>query len=84
MVQILAGAREFSLFHSGSISALCPIQPPIQLVLGTLHPVSKQPRGEADHTSPSSAEVKNEWSFTSTAQYASNTWTGTLVRLAQE
>jgi hypothetical protein len=30
----------------------------------------KQPDGEADHASSSSAEVKNKWRFTSTLPYA--------------
>jgi len=59
VVQILAEARDFSLFHSVSSPALGPIKPPVHLVQGTLYPVSKQPRGEDNHTSPSSAEVKN-------------------------
>jgi hypothetical protein len=29
----------------------------------------KQPAGEADHSPPSSSEVKNEWSYTSAPQY---------------
>jgi len=29
---------------------------------------------EADHSPPSSAEVKNAWSYTSTSQYAFTTW----------
>jgi hypothetical protein len=34
-------------------------QPPIQWVLEVLSPVVKRPGREADHSSPSSAEVKN-------------------------
>jgi len=30
----------------------------------------KRQQHEADHSSPSSAEVKNAWSYTSTAPYA--------------
>jgi len=30
----------------------------------------KQPGREADHSSPSSVEVKNAWSYTTTPQYA--------------
>jgi hypothetical protein len=30
----------------------------------------KRPEREADHSSPSSIEVKNAWSYTSTPQYA--------------
>jgi hypothetical protein len=34
----------------------------------------KRPGREADHSSPSSAKVKNEWSYTSTPQYAFMAW----------
>jgi hypothetical protein len=58
--------------HSGGSSPLLaprpvpgPIQPPIQWVPGADSPELKQPGCEADHQSPSSAEVKNTWSYTS-------------------
>jgi hypothetical protein len=38
---------------------LRPIQSPIQSVLAAFSPGVKRPGSEADHTSPSSAEVKN-------------------------
>jgi hypothetical protein len=38
---------------------LGPTQPPIQWVFGTISPGIKQPGHEADHSPPSSAEVKN-------------------------
>jgi hypothetical protein len=47
-----------------------PTQPPIQWVPGALSLGVKRPGREADHPPPSSAEVKNEWSYTSTPQYA--------------
>jgi hypothetical protein len=34
----------------------------------------KQLGREADHTAPSSAEIKNAWSYTSTPQYAFMAW----------
>jgi hypothetical protein len=34
----------------------------------------KQPGREADHSPPSSAEVKHAWSYTSTLQYAFKAW----------
>jgi hypothetical protein len=34
----------------------------------------KRPEREADHSPPSSAEVNNAWSYTSTPQYASVAW----------
>jgi len=39
---------------------------PIQWVRVSLNPGVKQRRREADHSLPSSDEVKNEWSYTST------------------
>jgi hypothetical protein len=41
---------------------LGPTQPPIQWVPGVLSPGGKaRPGRDADHSPPSSAEVKNEW-----------------------
>jgi hypothetical protein len=50
-------------------AALGLIQPPNQCVLGTLFLKAKRPGREADHSPPSSAEVKNAWSYTSTPQH---------------
>jgi hypothetical protein len=44
-------------------------QPPIQWVPGALSLGTKRPGCEADHSPPSSAEVKNAWSYTSIPQY---------------
>ena len=41
-----------------------PNQPPTQWIPGPF-PGVKRPRREADHSLPSSAEVKNQWSYTS-------------------
>jgi len=46
--------------------ALGLTQPPIQWVPGDLSLRIKQPGHEADHSPPSSAEVKNACSYTST------------------
>jgi hypothetical protein len=57
-----------------SRTALGPTQPPIQWVPGALSLGVKRPGREADHSSPSSAEVKNAWSYTSTPQYVFMAW----------
>jgi hypothetical protein len=54
------------LFTTASRMVLRPTQPPIQWVLGALSLGVKRPGREADHLPPSSAEVKNAWSYTST------------------
>jgi hypothetical protein len=54
--------------QSASRPALGPTQPPIQWVRGALSLGVKRPEGEADHSPPSSAEVKNAWCYTSTPQ----------------
>jgi hypothetical protein len=64
-VQFLAGAGNFSLHHhvqngSGAHPASYPWVP------GALSLGVKQLVREADHSPPSSAEVKNVWSYTST------------------
>jgi len=48
------------------ILALRPTEPPIQCVPGVLSLGVKRPEHEADHSLPSSAEVMNAWSYTST------------------
>jgi hypothetical protein len=64
-VRFLAGAGNF-LFTAVSRTALEPTQPPIQWVPGDLSLGLKRPVRESDHSLPSSAEVKNAWSYTST------------------
>jgi hypothetical protein len=44
-------------------------QPPVRWVLGALTPGIKRLGCEADHWSPSSVDVKNAWSYTSTPQH---------------
>jgi len=46
------------LFTAVSITALGPTQPPIQWVPGSLPLGVKRPGRQADHSPPSSAEVK--------------------------
>jgi hypothetical protein len=45
--------------------ALGPTQPPIQCEPGALSLGVKWPGREADHSPPTSADVKNAWSYTS-------------------
>jgi hypothetical protein len=54
------------LFATASRPVVRPTQPPILLVPGALSLGIKRLGREADHSSPSSAEVKNAWSYTST------------------
>jgi hypothetical protein len=42
---------------------------PLQWVLGALSPWIKRPRREADHSPPTSAEVRKTWVYTSTPPY---------------
>jgi hypothetical protein len=56
------------LFTTVFRPALGTTQPPIQWVPG------KRPGREADHSSPSSTDVKIAWSCTSTPQYVFMTW----------
>jgi len=54
------------LFGVAPRPALGPTQPPIRWIPGALYPRIKQPEREADRPPPSSAEIKNAWSYTST------------------
>jgi hypothetical protein len=54
------------LLTTESRPALRPTQLPIQWVPGSLFMGVKRPRSEAEHSLPSSAEVKNAWSYAST------------------
>jgi hypothetical protein len=62
------------LFTTAFRPALGPTQPPIQCVPGVLFLGIKHLGREADHSTPSSAEVKNAWIYTSTPQYAFMAW----------
>jgi hypothetical protein len=57
---------EIFLLTNVSMPALEPTQPPIQWISGALSIGVKRPGREADHSPPSSAEVKNAWNYTST------------------
>jgi len=58
--------RDF-LFATSSRPALGPTQRPLQWVPRSLSSGVKRPRREADHSPPSSDEVKNAWRYTSTS-----------------
>jgi hypothetical protein len=59
--------RGLGIFPSTAVSrmALGTTQPPIQWLPAALSLWVKRPGREADHSPPSSAEVKNAWSYTS-------------------
>jgi len=61
-------------FATVSRLALRTTQPPIQLVSGKFSPEIKWPGREAGYLPPSSAEVKNAWSCTSTSPYVFMEW----------
>jgi hypothetical protein len=51
-----------------------PIMPLIKWIPGTLSPERKGLRGAGDHSPPSSVEVTNLWSYTSTPLYVFMVW----------
>jgi len=55
--RIIYASYEVNIFFKVS-------QPPIHCIPGALSLGLKRPRREADHSPPSSAEVKNVWSYT--------------------
>jgi hypothetical protein len=68
-VRVPVGSRIF-LFATSSRPAMGSTQTPIQWVPGALSPGVKRPRREADHSPPTSAEVKKMRIYTSTPPYA--------------
>jgi hypothetical protein len=54
--------------------SIASTQPPTRWVSGPLSPMVKQPGREGDRSPPSSAEVKNAWSYTSTPSYVFMKW----------
>jgi hypothetical protein len=71
------------LFTTASRPALGPLQPPTQWVPGSLSLGVKREGREADHSSPSSAEVKNAWSYTSNPPKTPS-WRGAQLRAQGE
>jgi hypothetical protein len=74
-VRVPIGARNFS-HHRVQMG---PTQPPIQWVPGALSLGLKRPGREVNHAPPSSAEVKNPWSY---VIYSHNTpsWRGAQLK----
>jgi hypothetical protein len=71
--RFLAGAGNFSLHHRvQNGSEAHPASYP--MVTRGSFPGVKRPGREADHSPPSSAEVKNAWSYTSTPQFVFIAW----------
>jgi len=64
----------FFLFAIASRPALGTTQPLIQWVSQLHTPRVKRSGHEADHSPPSSAEVKNAWSYTSSPHYVFMAW----------
>jgi hypothetical protein len=78
-VRVRVGMGIF-LLTPASIPAQRPTQPPVQLVPGFLFLGVKRPGREADHSPPSSAEVRSAWSYTSTPQYVLMAWCSVKVK----
>jgi hypothetical protein len=63
------GRGKLSLLAMSSRPVLGPSPPPIQWIPGALSPGVKRTGREADHSPPTSAEVKKAWIYTSTPPY---------------
>jgi len=82
MIQDSNPGREQEIFYFSKISTLAvgPNQPTIQEIPGFFRGV-EWPGHEVNHKPPSSAKVKNEYSYTSTPPFAFMTWKGTTLPL---
>jgi hypothetical protein len=69
------------LFATASRPALGPIQPLVQLILGALFRWIKRLGSRADHSPLSLAQVKNNWSYTSTPPYFFMVWYSVMYRI---
>jgi hypothetical protein len=64
-LRIPTGGRAVSLVRN--VQPGCEAHPPSYSVgMGAVSPEVKRPRHQADHSSPSRTEVKNEWRYAST------------------
>jgi hypothetical protein len=61
-------------YPAGATTSRQVLRPPIQWIPESHSSGVKQPRHEADHSPPSGAEVKKEWSCTSTTPYVFIAW----------
>jgi len=66
--------------NTTSRTALGPTQPPIQRVAGALSPRVKRSGREADHSRPSSAEVK-EWMDLYLHSPNTHSWRGAQLKI---
>jgi hypothetical protein len=66
--------RDFFLFDKASRPTLGLTQPPIQWIPGVVFSRVKRPVRKANHSFPSSAEVKNAWSYSCTLPYIFIAW----------
>jgi hypothetical protein len=62
------------LFTTASRPALVPTHPPFQWVPAVLSSGIKRQGRESDHSPPSSAKVKNSWSYTFSPSYVFVAW----------
>jgi len=62
------------LFSTASRPALGPTQGSYSMGTGGSFPGLKRPLREADHSPPSSSEIKNAWRYTTTPQYVFMAW----------
>jgi hypothetical protein len=79
-----SGQGQEYFFATASRPVQRPTQSPVQWVHKATSPAVKWPGCEADHSPSSSAEVKNEWRYTSTPPYVFMAWclsTGTASAL---
>jgi hypothetical protein len=67
--------REFFLILFRNTPVLGLTHPPIHLVTGAFSLVVKLPKYDANHSHPYIADVKNNWSYDSTASYTFKSYT---------
>jgi hypothetical protein len=79
VVRVPVWVENFSRHHRVQTGS----QPPIQWVPGALSLGAKRLEREADYLPPSSAEVKNEWSYTSTPPHALIAWCSVKVNTTE-